>query len=761
VLATVVGLLSAGLLAAILGHAFTARLLWLLASLPVVAVLAMDLVRGLRAGNLGVDIIALAATLGALALGENLTAAIIAVMVASGTALEEYAEARARRELVALLARTPRVAHRLRPDGRVRDTENVGGTEDIPVVEVRPGDLLLVKPGEIVPVDGAIADGTATLDESALTGEPIPVQHAAPDVVPSGVVNAGGPFHLCATTTEEDSTYTAVVRLVAQAGTERPPLVRLADRWALVFLLFTVALSAAAWVATGDPVRALAVLVVATPCPLILAAPVALICGVSRAARRGIIVKGGGVLERLARAHTVLFDKTGTLTSGTPRVTGVEALAGHDPDEVLRLAASLEQVSQHVIAHAIVAMARVRGLALAMPQGAIEIPGGGLSGTVEGRHVVVGNATVMEAAGHALPGTGTAARLAAAAASASWVALDGQVSGTLLLSDRIRPEASRTIRTLRQAGIARLVMVSGDRQASAQAVANALDLDAVRAELTPADKIAAVHQERDRGVTLMIGDGINDAPALAAADVGLALGARGAAAAAEAADAVLLVDRLDRVPEAIAIARRARGIALQSILAGMGLSSAAMFAAAFGYLPPVAGALVQELIDIAVILNALRVLRDGGAPRPLTDRDALSRLVDEHVQLRALLDLMRHTAECLDAAEAPEPVLRRISERLTRLLIPHQIAEERLVYPELAHRLGGRDPTGSMARMHEEIAAHTTRFGALVAGLDGPISAPESREARRLLHGLEAVITLHLAVEEELLSLIEDLPQTH
>jgi heavy metal translocating P-type ATPase len=726
------------------------RLAWDVPASLVALVVLVDLVRVLRRGVLGVDIIALLAILGAIALGQHLAAIIIALMIAGGSALEEFAEARARRELAALVGRTPRVAHRHAEDRVV----------DVPVDAVQPNDLLLIKPGEIVPVDGIVAAEAATLDESALTGEPLPVTRMHGDPVRSGVVNAGGPFDLRATATAAHSTYAAVVRLVHAAERERPPLVRLADRWALGFLVVTVLLGGGAWWATDDPMRALAVLVVATPCPLILAAPVALICGVSRAARRGIIVKGGGVLERLARARNVLFDKTGTLTTGAPRVTGVETLDERDADEVLQRAASLAQVSQHVVAGAIVAAARSLALPLVLPRDVEEIPGGGLAGMVGDVRVLVGSAGLLDAAGIPPPTEGATARLAAAAASVAWVAFDGRVAGALLLADRIRPETPRALRALRAAGVTRLVMVSGDRPASAESVASALGLDAVHADLSPAGKIELVRVERAAAPTVMVGDGINDAPALAAADVGVAMGARGAAAAAEAADVVLLVDRLDRVGEAISIAKRARGIALQSILAGMALSGAAMVAAAFGYLPPVAGALLQEAIDVAVILNALRVLTGEAVPAPLTDRSAVGRVVEEHAQLRALLDRMRHTADRMDQpVDDPIAELRNINATLNALLLPHQLAEERAVFPELAHRLGGRDPLGAMTRMHEEIVHLATRFTALVQGLsDAGASSGEAREARRLLYSLDAIIALHLATEEELLAQVEDLP---
>jgi heavy metal translocating P-type ATPase len=699
---------------------------------------------------LGVDLIALLAIVGAVMLGEHLAAVIISLMVAGGSALEEFAQARARRELAALIGRTPRIAHRQETDRVI----------DVPIDAVRPDDMLVIKPGEIVPVDGLVDTEAVTLDESALTGEPLPVTRVHGDVVRSGVMNAGGPFALHATASAERSTYAAVVRLVQMAERERPPLVRLADRWALWFLLVTLALAAIAWWLAGDATRALAVLVVATPCPLILAAPVALICGVSRAARRGIIVKGPGVLERLARARTVLFDKTGTLTTGAPRVTGVETVDGFDPDDVLRRAGSLAQVSQHVVATAIVTAAHSLGLALALPRDAEEIPGGGLAGTVDGIRTLVGSAGLLDAAGIPPPAEGSTARMVAAASSAAWVSLDGRIAGALLLADRIRPETPRALRALRQAGITRIVMVSGDRPSSAEAVASALGLDAAHADLSPAGKIDVVRAERAAAPTVMVGDGINDAPALAAADVGVAMGARGATAAAEAADVVLLVDRVDRVADAIAIATRARGIALQSIGVGMALSASAMIVAAFGYLPPVAGALLQEAIDVAVILNALRVLTGEATPRPLTDRAAVGRVVEEHARLRALLDRMRHTADRMDQpVEDPIGELRNINTTLSGLLLPHQLAEEQAVFPELANRLGGRDPLGAMNRMHEEIAHLATRFAALVQGLsDAGASGGEAREARRLLYALDAIITLHLAAEEELLSHVEDLP---
>ncbi len=401
-------------------------------------------------------------------------------------------------------------------------------------------------------------------------------------------------------------------------------------------------------------------------------------------------------------------------------------------------------------------------LPLDPPREVTEIPGGGLSGLVGKVQVTVGSAGLLETAGLAPPSPdaadgGAAARLADAAAAAAWVALDGRIAGVLLLADPIRAEAPGAVRALRAAGLIRLVMLSGDRPAAAARVGATLGFDEALGGLSPEAKIAAVAAARAHGATLMVGDGINDAPALAAADVGVAMGARGAAAAAEAAAVVITVDRLDRVAEAVAIARRARGIALQSIVAGMALSGVAMAAAAAGALPPVAGALLQEAIDVAVILNALRVLRGGGA-RPLADRAAVARLGSEHEALRELLERLRHTAARLDREPAPPlPALRRIAAAFDELLLPHQEAEEAVLYPAMARALGGRDPLGTMTRMHAEIARTADRFRAVVAGMtETGGSAAEAREVVRLLHGMDALLELHLAAEEALLAAAEE-----
>ena len=595
----VLAALTLGVGLALAGQSGAATLAWMAASLPVAAHVGVGLVRALAGGRIGVDSVALAAILGAVALGEAAAAAVIALMVAGGEALEAWAEGRARRALTDLVARAPRRA------ARIED----GAIAEIAAAEIRAGDLLLVRPGETVPADGE-AEEQASLDESALTGEPLPVEAAPGAALRSGAVNAGPAFRMRAARGAEDSTYAAIVRLAQQAAAERAPLARLADRWAVGFVIFTALVAGGAWAATGDPVRALAVLVVATPCPLILAAPVALVAGIGRAARRGIVVKGGAALERLARVETVLFDKTGTLTPGRPALVAVEADPAMGEGAALRLAAALAQGSTHPVSAALVAAAAVGGVALPVPEEVVEVPGGGLRGRVEGQPLLLGAAAFLRAEGVAVWQA-----QGGATAPVAWLAVGGRAAAAFVMADGVRAEAPRAVAWLRALGLRRLVLVTGDRAAAAAPVGRALGLDAVLADQAPADKIAVVRAEAAAAPTAMVGDGVNDAPALAAADVGIAMGAHGTAAAAEAGDVVLLVDRVDRVPEAIAIARRARRVAFQAIALGMGLSAVAMGFAAAGYLAPLAGALVQEGIDVAAILYALTALRAGRGER--------------------------------------------------------------------------------------------------------------------------------------------------
>jgi len=380
----------------------------------------------------------------------------------------------------------------------------------------------------------------------------------------------------------------------------------MADRYSLVFLAVTVALATAAWWFTGDPIRAVAVLVVATPCPLILAVPVALVAGLSRAAHFGVLVKGAGPLEMLADVRTLILDKTGTLTDGRPELISVQSQGVLPEDEILYFAAAMDQGSKHPIAQAIVAIARARDMVLPMPTGIEETAGEGVCGLVDGRVVQVGSPgfVAVQTGGAIMDTTGAAPGSVIVA-----VGVDGVLAGHIVLADALRPGTAALLAELRQVGIARIMLATGDRLAVADAVTKGLGFDVVCADLTPAQKVELVDAERGAGRVVMVGDGVNDAPALALADVGVAMGARGAAASAEAADVVLLVDRLDRLLVGIEVAQSARRIAMQSVIAGLGLSIGGMVLAAFGYLTPVEGAVIQEVIDVAVILNALRVLR--------------------------------------------------------------------------------------------------------------------------------------------------------
>src|SRR6478672_9191588 len=590
-------LLLAGGIAWLMSASAAATALWITGTaLGLVFSVAWTVV-AIRGGRLSVDIIAVLALAGALLIKEPFAGAMITVMLASGQLLEARAAARARRELSLLAERAPRSA-RCRVQDRV---------VEVPVDDVVIGDRLLVGTGEIVPVDGRLLS-TAVLDESALTGEPLPVERMTGDDVRSGVVNAGQPIDLLATAVAAQSTYAGVVRLVEQAQASSAPFVRAADRFAIYFVPLTLILAGVSWAASGDPVLAVAVLVVATPCPLLLAAPIAIMSGLSRAAHVGVVIKGGGALEALAGGQVMLFDKTGTLTQGRPVLADVITASGFDADEVLRLAASLDQVSPHVLASAIVTAGTRRGLALQMPENVEEVHGYGLEGTVGEHRVRLGKASWI--VGDSLPPWVRQVRRRADldGSLTVFVAIDDQPAGAFLLQDAIRPDAPRMVRALRESGISRVVLVTGDRADVADMIGRIVGVDTVLANCDPSDKLAAIERETAHSATIMVGDGINDAPALAAAGVGVALAARGATASSEAADVVLTVDRVDALADAILIARRSKGIALKAVLVGMGLSLVAMLVAAAGQLPPAAGALLQEGIDLLAIGIALRAL---------------------------------------------------------------------------------------------------------------------------------------------------------
>jgi heavy metal translocating P-type ATPase len=594
------GIAAGGLLALFVGHV-AADAVWAATIALLLVPLTWSVGRSLLKGDLGVDLIALLAMAGALALGEYLAGAVIALMLAGGNALEAFASDRARRELTALVERAPHVARR----------RSGTGWEEVQIDAVDVGDVLLVRAGEVVPTDGVVIADRAVIDESSLTGEPLPATYTRGGRLSSGTANAGDAFELQATRRAGDSAYAALVRLVQEAEERRAPFVRLADRYAVFFLPLTLVTAGAAWAISGDAVRALAVLVIATPCPLILAAPIAFVAGLSRCAHIGVIVKGGVAIERLGAARTVLLDKTGTLTLGVPAVERVVPLDGVARRDLLSMAASLDQLSNHVLAGAIVREASREGIALTRPECASEAAGEGIEGVVNGRQVLVGSAGWL-AKHHVLARDPRALPTSLDGNAIVHVAVDGHLAGALVMGDHVRPDAQELVRRLRAAGVHSIAMLSGDRADIARAVGQQLGLDRVYAEQSPQNKLAIVRRMRGDprlSPVVMVGDGINDAPALAIADVGIAMGGAGATVSSETADAVITVDRVDRVADAITIGRRTVRIARQSVLSGIGLSTCGMALAAAGLLVPIAGAIVQEAIDVAVILNSLRALR--------------------------------------------------------------------------------------------------------------------------------------------------------
>lgn len=735
--------LAAGGIAFFAGAVAIAQACWALGALVALISALAWMGRALIDGRMGVDVIAVLSLAGALAVQEYLAGALIGVMLGTGRVLELIAERRAARDLSSLRDRTPTRVRR-----RVGDQ-----VEQVVANQLAVDDVVVVGPGEVVPTDGRLQSEAATFDESALTGESLPVERRRDDDVRSGVVNAGGAIELRCTTTVADSTYSSIVELAEHAAAATAPVVRLADRLAVWFVPLTLMVAGAAWWISGTLERAVAVLVVATPCPLLLAAPVAIVSGLSRASRVGVVIRSGAALETLGRVTTMVIDKTGTVTTGQPRGTEVVVAPTFTRDEVVRLAASAEQLSPHVLAHAIVGEGLALRLPLSIPTSLVERPGEGVTATVDGRVVTVGNRALSDD----VPtwASSASSRAALDGAVIAWVGIDGELAGAIRLCDPLRADAPRTVRRLRASGITRLVMMTGDRPAPAEQIGIALGIDEVRSQLTPADKVAGVRDEHRRAVTAMVGDGVNDAPALAVADVGIAMAGHGRTATSEAADVVLTTDRLDRVADAMAIARHSRRIALQSAISGMAMSLVAMAFAAAGFLPAAAGALLQEAIDVAVILNALRAVRDSrsGEVRVGADTRALIRRFSaEHDQIRSDLSMLRDAAEALvvDRGDSIE-LLHRADDFLQSVLLPHEHAEEGTLYPALADPLGSSEATATMSRMHAEIDRLARRLHTLlgVAVEVGTVAGGQKEDLLACLYGLHALLTLHFVAEEE------------
>ena len=564
--------------------------------------------RHVARGHLATDIVAMLAITVAVILQQPLAGLIVVLMQTGGEALERYAEGRASQAVRQLEAESPHIAHRV----------GLEGIDDITVDEIAVGDELVVKSGEMVPCDGVVTKGVSQVDTSRLTGEPWPVSAHDGTHLLSGTLNLTGPLTLRTTAITRESQYARIVELVRSAAASKAPLQRLADRYAVWFTPLTLLVCGIAWAWSGDPSTALAVLVVATPCPLILATPIAIIGGVNRAASRHIIMRTGAALEQLSAVRAAVFDKTGTLTRGGASVSRIVAVPPRSSSALLGLAAAVEQYSGHALARSVVDAAEAQGLALTEPDGVIEEPGHGITGRVLGHTVSIGGREYIRARVD-----GSAKRhndwspFSGSATLCAYVEIDGRFGGIIEFAERLRPDAREMLDGLRSQGIQRVVLLSGDQERNAQAVARAVGIEAWEGNLLPAEKLERIERiSRQEGPVLMVGDGANDAPALSRADVGVALAGHGGGVTAEAADVVVLTDELTGVSEAIAISRRTMRIARQSIWVGLSLSCVAMVFAAAGYIPPVVGALLQEGIDVAVIVNALRAsLPSRATPR--------------------------------------------------------------------------------------------------------------------------------------------------
>jgi heavy metal translocating P-type ATPase len=596
----VVGLIAGGLATLAGGRPDVGNLIWYAALLVGGAPVVYHTLRGVLKGKFAADIVAMLAILTAILTDEAFAGVIIVLMQSGGEALDDYGFRRASSSLDALIARAPKIANRRRSDG---------GIEQVEVKDVAVGDTVIVRSGDLIPVDGLLTRGPAEIDESALTGEPLPRTKAEGGVLMSGTLNVGQVFEMSATKVSNESQYSKIVELVRKAEGEKPPIQRLADRYAIVFTPLTIGVAALGWLFTHNVSTVLAVLVVATPCPLILATPLAVICGVNRAAKDSIIVKNGAAIEQVGRGRVVVFDKTGTLTYGSPVVESIVSLDGEE-GEILRKAASVEQLSSHPVAKALAEDGIKRFGSLGTPTNFKETPGQGVEADLDGENIVVGSQRFCEARLSRAFDSKTGEILERARGGgrmATFIAIGGKPAGVVVFTDQLRAGVPAMIMRLRELGVEQTVMLTGDNKVNAEIIAREAGIGKVEANLLPAQKVEAVRKLTQQfGRTIMVGDGINDAPALATATVGIAMGAHGTGISSEAADIVLLVDDVTKVADGISIGQHMLRVAKESIFFGLGASFVLMAIASLGYIQPAIGALLQEAVDITVILNALR-----------------------------------------------------------------------------------------------------------------------------------------------------------
>lgn len=604
---TIPAFVSAGLIVAGVLYLFdqqdTAHLVLLvtlsLGSIP----LAIDIFQSLRERHFGVDVIAIVAIGTSLFLGEYLPGTVILLMLSGGEALEEFALKRARKELTDLFSRAPQIAHR--QEGDV--------LREVSVDDLLVGDIVVVKPGETIPVDGQVMSGSAMVDESALTGESVPVRRSVGLRVMSGSVSTDALLTVRTLVPSSESTYSHIIRLVQEAEETKAPFVRLADRYSVWFTAATFVLALTAWFLSHDPIRLLAVLVVATPCPLILATPIAFAAGISTAAKRGIIIRNGGALEKLGEARSFVFDKTGTITLGVPTVSSVQVYTNVTEHDVLQIASSLDLLSAHVLARALVQDALKREIPALKVESFTEKFGEGVSGVIHDKTYRLGRLAFLRSTGVTVTEEQEMLHVQSQEQGqiTVYLAEGTTLIGAIFFADTLRGNVKNLFAYLQTLGMKHVRMLTGDRRAVALKIAQGIGISAddVRAECLPEDKVREVKQLHETaGPVVMVGDGVNDAPAIATADVGIAMGAGGHTAASQAGDVVILVDDIQRVGEVLCIGHRVLGIAKESIFIGIGLSLVLMVLAALGFIPPVVGAMLQEVIDVVVILNALRVL---------------------------------------------------------------------------------------------------------------------------------------------------------